>query len=410
MRTRLLAAVAGIAALVGTALVALPTTTAEAAPPPGWPVGGNDWKKCGGSVTRYCVVSAQRNGTEVDAATYDDDAPPAGTFKPWVRGFADGDGVGFGVAKYTGGPNSVSELENNTDTYKLVVNTGTVKMLEMDGAFRDATFLIGRYASGDWNFTITFKPASRHVRMFDDTFTCDLGTCGDDSTQADFDRTGWASGMVSNLSGYPPLEAVRRTGSIRATSAQYENTMYDPDTDSIIVDLSNPHRKGNGDVITDGTYEAFLPNAYMIYEMGIPDPATVTLASFAITKPGGSAATFSLIRNSRGIRITISGISYSSPRFKLRTKPTAPGKPRLYDVVKTSRTKAKATFSAPVANGNARIDKYQARCHKLGKAWRYKTGTRSPLTVSRLPKGKVYCQVRAHNAKGWGTFSPAVRS
>lgn len=405
MRTRLLAALAATAALLGTALVALPT--AHAAPPPGWPTGFNDWKKCNGStVTKYCVVSAQRNGVEIPAATYDDSAPPAGTYKPKVIGFGEGDGMSFSVDLYTGGPNSISELGNNTDLYKLVVNTGAVQMREMDGAFRDATFLIGRYASGDWNYTITFRPTSRHTN---DSITCDFGVCGDDSTEATFDRTGWASGMVSNLSGYPAREAIYRTGSIRATSAQYENTMYDPDTDSIIVDLSNPHRDGNGDVITNGTYEAFLPNAYMIYEMGIPDPSTVTLASFAITKPGGSAATFSLTRNTRGIRIVISNISYSAPRFKLRAKPTVPGKPRLFDVVKLNRTQAKAKFYAPIANGNARIDKYQARCHAPGKAWKYKSGVRSPLTVSSLTRGHVYCQVRAHNYKGWGKFSAAVR-
>src|SRR5689334_131172 len=89
MRTRLLAALAATAALLGTALVALPT--AHAAPPPGWPTGFNDWKKCNGStVTKYCVVSAQRNGVEIPAATYDDSAPPAGTYKPKVIGFGEG--------------------------------------------------------------------------------------------------------------------------------------------------------------------------------------------------------------------------------------------------------------------------------------------------------------------------------
>ncbi|MET3962173.1 hypothetical protein ABIE44_002107 [Marmoricola sp. OAE513] len=404
MRTRLLAALVAVAALLGTALVTLPTGTAEAAPPAGWPTGGNDWHLCNGSTyTRYCVVSAQRNG--VDVTPYD--TPVGNMLKPWVRGFSVGHGVGFGVDLYSSGSASDSDLGNNTDLYKLVVNVGEVRPREMDGTFRDASFLIGRYPSGDWNFTITFRPSSRHTNS---SITCTLGSCGDDSTKATFDRVGWAAGAVEDLSGYPAREAINRTGSIRATSAQYENTMYDPDTDSIIVDLSNPHRKGNGDVITDGTYEAFLPNAYLVNEMSIPDPSTVSLASFAITKPGSSAATFSLVRETRGIRIKIANISYSAPRFKFRTKPTKPGKPRPYKVVKTSRTTAKVKFSAPLANGNAKIDKYQARCHKAGKPWHYKIGKGSPLKVTGLKSGKVSCQVRAHNAKGWSKYSASVKS
>ena len=38
-------------------------------------------------------------------------------------------------------------------------------------------------------------------------------------------------------------------------------------------------------------------------------------------------------------------------------------------------------------------------------AWRAAKGTASPITVGHLPKGKVYCQVRAHNKLGWGTWS-----
>lgn len=403
MRTRLLALVAAVAALLGTALAVVPN--AGAAPqPPGAPVSGNDFLKCTTPEQRYCVVSAKINNVEITGY----DTPGAGTFKPFAQfndAYVD---VSFGVVLYSTPSDSDTDLGTNSDLYALRVNTGAVQPREMDGAFQDATFSIGRYPSGDWNFTISFRPTSRHTWSGG---VCDFRVCGDDTTQADFDRNGWAQGSVSSLTGYPdPVERFQRIGSIRATSAQYENTMYDPDTDSIIVDLSNPHRTGTGAVITNGVYEAFLPNAYLIGQMEIPNPDTVTLASFVVTKPGGSAAAFSLTRTTRGIKIKITGISYSSPRFTMKVKPTVPGKPRLYDVIKTSRSTAKSKFYAPIANGNRRIDKYQARCHAAGRAWHYKSGSKTPITVRYLPRGKVYCQVRAHNVKGWGRWSAAMRS
>ena len=401
MRMRLLVLLSCAATALGTGLVTLPTAHA-ATQPPGAPTSGNDFLKCTTPEQRYCVVSAKRNGAEV--ADYE--SPVGGTYKAWIRFLDDYTGVGFGVDKYSNPSTSDTELGNNTDTYQLRVNTGTVQPREMDGTFRDATFLIGRYPSGDWNFTITFRPSSRHTW----SGLCDFGTCGDDSTQATEDRVGWASGMVGDLSGLPLSEAINRTGSIRATSAQYENTMYDPDTDSIVVDLSNPHRTGTGTVITDGTYEAFLPNAYMINDMSIPDPSTVTLASFVITKPTGSSATFSLKHETRGIRITITGISYSSPRFRLRTKPTVPGRPRAVVATKVSTHKAKVRFAKPLANGGRRIDVYQARCHRSGGSWHYAKRSISPIYVGNLPRGAVYCQVRAHNVKGYGNWSAADRT
>jgi hypothetical protein len=301
-----------------------------------------------------------------------------------------------------------------TTTWVMVVRTGTFNPREMNATASNGDFSVTGNASTGYTATIQWAPTNVHHT---DAISCSYdGGCGDATTKATNTETLRAVGSLQDLvgSGLSSREIYARQGMFTVTNAQDSYPFYDLDTGTLEIRMANPHLEQDGlTPVTDGTYDGFIPENYLIGMMGVPDPSALTKSSLIVTKTVGgttSAAPFSFSLVKGGIKIRFTNISFSRPRFKVRIKPTVPGTPRLYDVVKTSKRTAKAKFSAPLANGRLRIDKYQARCHAARKAWHYKTGTRSPLTVGRLPKGKVFCQVRAHNAKGWGRFSSALRS
>ncbi|RZI92138.1 MAG: hypothetical protein EOO67_09225 [Microbacterium sp.] len=298
--------------------------------------------------------------------------------------------------------------------WSVTVNTGAIYPRELNAKVKNVTFTQGGSFANGYYFTIKFKPVPIAWRWNDGPYGCDMTACGDNTTIAEFVSPASADGYVSDLdeTGTGTTRAdTLRNGFILASNAQYhEEPTYDAAADALVVKMANPHLSATG-VQAKGFFEAFLPNAYLTAVMGVPDPATLGSSAFTVQRIGATTLTpYTLTRTQDGIWIRVTNIGFSRPQFRVKAKPTVPGKPRLYDVVKLNRTQAKAKFYAPIANGNARIDKYQARCHAPGKVWRYKSGVRSPLTVSSLTRGNVYCQTRAHNVKGWGRWSTAVRS
>lgn len=401
MRTRLLVLLACAATAFGTALVALPT--AEAVDPPMWTI-------CSLPSQVRCIESATANG--VSTLPGSAGTGPARDF-PWIKDLSETpDLLDFGVYHDTNGNGSSLDYAgiDPSVTYVLVVRTGTFRPREMDAVARNGNFAISGNAVAGWKITLQFQPTAIHqVAAGQCSFD---GGCVPDTVDATFDEPGVVIGSVDDLaaSGLSSREIYARQGMFTTTSAQDSYPYYDIDTGTLEIRLANPHRTAGGVPVTDGNYDAFIPNAYLTYVMGIPDPSALSASAFLVSRASSSApTTYTVTPEGTGVRIHISNISFSRPTYNIRIKPTAPGQPRLSKVTKT-RHSATVRFSAPVANGRARIDKYQARCHAPGRAWHFKTGTRSPLTVGSLPKGRAYCQVRAHNAKGWGRFSPVAHS
>ena len=399
----------------GLASVASPPATADPAP-----TGYIIWPRCGAPPDddgQFCIVSVKKNGVAVPPVNYDVD----GVYdEPYV----DSDDtfgaliVRFGLYETTvssGGVDSVGEVDPSA-TWEYVVNTGTIRPRELYGNIRNVTFSTsGGPSSGGYQFTLTFQPtpvAWVWPPDADDDGYADCsfdGGCGDDTTTAGLDYDGFVTGYVTDLSGsgLSASEIEDRTGYVHVYNAQDAYEIYDPDTNSIEVRMANPHLRADGVTQATGSYQSFLPDAMLVNEMNVPDPTTLTTGSFTITRVGSSSAPVTtLTREAGGVRITIDDIHFSTPKYRIRPKATAPGMPRKAKVTKPTRHSAKITFKKPLANGGAAITKYQARCAKGSGAWHHGSAKGSPVVVKSLPKGSVSCQVRAVNRLGAGPWSP----
>lgn len=397
MRVRLLVLSTLLLAGLGTAIVSVP---AQARPTETIPAPGNYWPMCTDAADEYCVWVKRRNGANVN---------PGDTYQPYVDTIGSGT-IRYGVYRVVG-PASYGDVDPN-DEYILDVHTGTVNPREVYGRIKDVTFNTYGSAATGYEFTLTFKPTPVHWVGYPpetDTRTCSVyGGCGDSTWHASLNYPGFVTGYVTDLegSGLSSAEIGWRTGMVRAYNAQDENTYYDPDTDSLVIKLANPHLTDT-DAVATGSYQMYFPNAYLINVMGVPDPSSLTGGTMTVTRSAFDSSgpvPFTVTHDAGGVGVSISGITYSRPTYKIHPKPTVPGKPRMTKVVKISGG-AKSYFKAPLANGGRSIDRYSARCRKYStSAWHSVAGSSSPLTVTSLPYGKVYCQVRAHNSIGWGPF------
>jgi hypothetical protein len=404
MRRRLLVLLASMAVCFGTALVAVPA--AQAFTYTVLPV-------CGPG-DQVCVVSAYRNGVPANTGA-DAEAAPNGVPTEWYyvdNGWRDGI-FSFNLGTKTNmspGPDVDSKSIDASATWEITVNTGPYYPRELNGKMRNTVFTRGGNPTTGYWFHVKFNPVPVAWRFFDPSFSCDMTGCGNDSTVADFVSgagEGFSDGYVSDLAdSSSPAYVSARTGFVMASNAQYQSEpYYDRETNSIVVQMANPHLRAPGSPAT-GFFEAFLPYAYLTSQLGVPDTDTLTAGTFTVWRDGTTTSVpFTLTRTATGIWIRVHGIGFSRPTFRLHAGPSAP---RRVSAHKTSAHKARVKFRKPASNLGYRINRYQARCHKLGKAWHAAKGTTSPITVGHLPTGRVYCQVRAHNRLGWGTWS-AVR-
>ena len=372
------------------------------------------WPMCGTAPdddNRYCIASATRNGVTIDPLDCD---TPGDYYLPYVDLIGAGD-VRFGVDHYPVDGSGCGDILADIppgDVYRLVVNTGSIRPRELYGHIQDVAFSVGGGPTTGWTFTLEFEPTPI-AWMWPpdadgDTFAdCSYaGGCGDETTVADLVRDGFVTGYVTDLesSGLTATEIAHRTGYVDTYNAQDAYELYDPDTNAILVRMANPHLRSPG-VVATGFYETFLPDAMLINEMNVPDPTTLTTGSFSIARVGVGSVPATVTREPGGIHIKISGISFSTPQYRIRPKPTAPGRPRWGSVERIRERAVKVRFKAPLADGGAAITDYRARCRRGTGDWHFASGPGSPLVVTGLPLAEVSCQVRATNRIGPGVWS-----
>lgn len=396
-------------ALLGTVAVAtmtagalLPVVSAYADPKPGI---GEAWPMCGTAPDddgKYCILSQTKNGVPITR-------PGSGTFEePYIDLIGSGD-VRFGV-QHTNVDTGVSDGDVPPgDTYELVVNTGSIRPREVFGHIRGVTYSTAGNATSGYTFTLSFRPTPIAWVWPPDTRTCVVGSCGDDTTMADLTYDGFVTGYVTDLasSGLPASEIDLRTGFVHVYNAQDANLYYDPDSNALVVQLANPHLKAPG-VVATGSYQTFIPYAMLTGLMNVPAPSSLTGGSFVVSRSlSGSTTTvpFTLTHTAAGVRINITGITYSSPTYRIRPKKTPPGAPRLRRVERATPTSVRVRFRAPVADGGASVTEYRARCRRLDGAWHRATRSRSPIVVRNVPRRTVTCYVRAVNRIGAGPWS-----
>ena len=419
MRTRILALITAITACAGTALVAAPLTHADAAGPA---FTYRVLDMCADDADgKECVVSATRNGVPITS-----DYPSTVGTHEWFyvdNGWRNGI-WSFNLNTITippSGPATSSKFVDVNANWVITVNTGSYVPREFNAKTQNTTFSTGGNAIDGYTFTIAFNPVPIAWRFFDNTFTCDSTGCGDNTTQADFvsgPGQGDSDGYVSDLadSPYSARYVASRTGFVLAGNAQFQTEpYYDADTNSLLVQLANPHlRSADPTDTASGFFEAFLPVSYLLSQLGVPDPTTLTGGSVTVQRVGSTTSTpFTLTHTDpsadiQGVWIKVHNVGFSRPTYKIRPKPSAPGKPRLSGVIKVSGG-VKVYFRAPVANGGRSIDKYQVGCRKSGGSYKYKYGTTSPISESPW-YGTVYCKTRAHNSIGWGAWGTSAAS
>lgn len=392
----------GAAAVLAVTLMAVPA--ASDPPPTATPYSGY-WPRCGEAPDDdglYCIESVTRNGASVPSSTSGE--------APYV------DLIGSGTVRYGVTASGGSGTVDPTATWRFVVNTGSIRPRMVEGVVRDVDFSIGG-GPGNWRFTLQFRPAPIAWMWPPDSdgdgyADCSYdGGCGDDSTVAGLVYDGFVTGYVTDLvgSGYSPAERDNRVGMISSSNAQDFYTLYDPDANALLVRMANPHLRSPG-VPATGYFDAFLPNDLLVNEMAVPSPSDLSGGSFSVSRTGESGSVpFTLTHEPGGVRIHIEGIGFSRPQYKIRPKPTAPGKPRKVKVVRTGPRSVKVSFKKPVANGGKQIQGYVARCRKGKGPWQTQAGTASPIRFASVPAAKVKCQVRAKNAKGAGKWSAKSR-
>lgn len=406
MRRRLLALLASGVVCLGTALVVVPPAHAA------WSY--QVYEMCADDADgQECVLSATRNGVPVTTAYPSE----PGTHEWFYVDNGWRDGIwGFNLNTITVPPVGDPVADKGVDgsaRWVITVNTGATYPRELNAKTRNTVFTRGGNAATGYWFRIEFNPVPIAWRYFDGGFTCDMTSCGNDSTVADFVSgagQGFADGYVTDLadSGLSAGYKAARTGFVLTSNAQYQGEpTYDAGSNSIVVQMANPHLRAPG-VPATGFFETYLPDAYLRTQLGVPDPDTLTGGTFTVWRDGVTTSVpFTLTDVGPGIWIRVHGIGFSRPKFKLHA---GPSKPRKVSATKISVHKARVRFTKPAKNLGYKINKYQARCHKLGKPWRKAKGTASSITVGNLPKGKVYCQVRAHNKLGWGVWSATKRT
>ena len=398
--------------LVAAGLASVVSSSAVADPPPS---GYSNWPRCGTPPDddgQYCIVSVTKDGVAVPPVDYDTN----GVYDdPYISSIGAGD-VSFGLYRTTvssGGVDSVGDVDPSA-TWTYVVNTGSIVPRELYGNIRNVGFSTsGSPATGGYVFTLTFQPTP--IAWVwppdgdgDGYLDCsyDLG-CGDDTTEAGLEYDGFVTGYVTDLEsgGWSAAERADRTGYVHVYNAQDAYEIYDPDTNTIEVRMANPHLHSDGVTPTTGYYQSFLPDSMLINQMNVPDPTTLTTGDFRITRAGTGAVPATVTREADGVSISISGITFSTPKYRIQPKPTHPGTPRQVKVSKPTASTAKVTFKRPLADGGASITKYQARCQKGSGAWHMASAGSSPVVVKSLPRGAVTCQVRAVNRLGAGPWS-----
>ena len=293
------------------------------------------------------------------------------------------------------------------DVYELVVNTGSIRPRELFGNIRNVSFTRGGSAAAGYTFTLSFRPTPA-AWLF--SATCVVGHCGDDTTVADLIYGGFVTGYVTDLasSGLDAAEIALRNGFVHAYNAQDASMpLYDPDTNSLVVRMANPHFRTPG-VPATGSYETFMPYPMLTGLLEVPDPSSLTGGSFVVSRSLGGSTTpvaFTLAHTAEGISIDIPSITYSSPTYRIRPKKTPPGAPRLRSATRATPTSVRLRFRVPLANGGSPVTRYVARCRRPGGKWFTASGRSAPLTVTHLPRRSMKCSVRAVNAIGKGTFS-----
>ncbi|WP_151084131.1 hypothetical protein [Nocardioides cynanchi] len=391
-------------ALLVPLLVVTGTTSAHADPVP---AAGHPWPRCGSAPDtdgKYCIVSVTKDGVAVPPVTA---STPAGTYDdPFVQRVDAGTvRVGLRTTTVTGpGSSTSSPAVSPTGTWVYRVNVGSIRPVELYGNLRNVDLSFGGNATTGHTFTVTFQPTPVAWLLGSDCSV--FGGCGDNSTVADTVYSGFASGYVSDdaSTGLTAAQIAARRGYLNVYNAEDAYWFYDSGRNSLVMRMANPHLRSPG-VRATGSFQTRIPDAMLIDQLNVPDPRALTARSFSVVRTGSGAVPITLTRVRGAVDIRVKGVTFSTPEYSIHPRPTPPGAPRWGSLRRVGRHQVRATFRAPRADGGLPVKVYAVRCRRGTGSWHSATGGRSPLTVGPVPTGRLTCELRAHNKRGWGPWS-----
>lgn len=399
MRTRTLSLLAAACLGIGAALVAVPTATVAA---------GEFFSTCTSPEQWDCIESATANG----AAT----APGSdGTVRDFPYAKPDPKNA-FGLEigalhDSTGDGTALGSEVDPAITYTLVVRA-TVDARELVGTLRSARFSQKWVSYEQRLITVTFSPTPVARR----TGTCVVGSCGTSTTKATSALAGFARGYLHPQSSTVPGDryAPDQNGLRFVTDAQAWQFRANYVNHTFVVDVANPARRPDG-TLTPGSFELLLPHTYVELRLEMPDVRTAGKSRFVVTRLVGKknvAVPYTLVQESNGIRFRFAGIPYPTATYRIHPKISVPGAVRSGGApVAKTRTSVGVHGYYPWASGGTPIDRHQGRCKVIGTTkWFYAGARSSYVVVGGLPRAavaqhRIACQLRAHNAHGYGAFS-----
>jgi hypothetical protein len=352
-----------VAALLTAVLVPV-LVGAQPAPAHADPVPGMNqpWPRCGtGTDTdgKYCIVSVTRDGNPVGL---DPNCGVPGDYETPYVDLLDPGTVRYGVLHTPVDGSGCGGSDGDVDPtipWKFKVNVGSIHPRELYGQIRNVDLAFGGDAASGFTFTLTFHPTP--IAWRSDFSSCTTAGCGTDTTVADLVYRGFVTGYVTDLasSGLPAAEIADRVGMVNAYNAQaVDGPWYDFDTNTLVLKLANPHLRAPGTPAV-GYFESFLPNAYLVNQLHVPYPDTLTGGSFTVVRAGStSSVPFTVSHEPDGIRLVIHDITFSTPTYKIRPKPSAPGQPRWGSATRIAPHAVRLRFRAPIANGGKPVTSY----------------------------------------------------
>jgi hypothetical protein len=366
----------------------------------------DQWPACSAPSDQFCIESATIGGVDLMSP----DGVTSGGSPLAVRvSLLDDHSVNWAVQWSDSGTYSIPE-EFTGSTISLVLRTGAL-VPRFTSAIADRFYLTtaGDDASG---YTLTIEGTPSTINWLVDTSAgnCFVGSCGDETTQADTAQNTF-SGNTQDMAFWDPADVARFSGMYVATNAQYRPTVVlygSYPAPNWSLQLGNPHLTGDGSP-ADGSFTAFVPGGYFT-SAGL-DAADAVATGFSITRTDegidssvDGAASFV----DGGAYLRIPSLGYSSPTITVGALDGgapgafAPDPPSLTDASAAPGAVA-VDFTAPHFDGGSPITSYVASCtqSETTQSATVAAGAALHATVGGLSPGDdAECQVVAVNDHG----------
>lgn len=338
---------------------------------------------CGADVAAPCIASLLRDGRPADPAIYSAIITPSSAH-----------GTGFAVTK-AGKPDlGLAEL---THTFTVTVDTGALKPRIVSGSGINGRAVRIYDGDGTWHVRVTLEPA-------DMLAACDAGPTNCPSAaplstwvqraRVRIDDGSWYSEGGGNPEALTGLDLFSNIDSVK-----YPPTISTGRAQSRSLDLvlQNSHFYPDGTTVFYGRANLRLPTNVLRDLFGIPDPRSMTSASFVASTTSGTVSA-GPIPGGDAWDVELDAMTFSKQRLRLQRGLITPTKPTGVRAVRVSGRKG-LIFGSSSPRG-ALVTGYVVRCVSGGYVASGSSAT-SPVPVTRLRANRAYrCQLTARSAAG----------